>query len=370
MNFQYDEEQDLLRDAAKKLLADKATLEAAHKQFDAGEAHDQELWKLMAENGWQGIAVPEEYGGSGMGYLNLSVIAEEIGYYYANTPFTISVFGATEAILLAGSESQKGEHLPKLAAGEAIGTLAIHEADGRYDLGGTQASVKGGKLSGVKIPVCDGTIANLAIVSAKGAKGVSLYLVDLDGNGVSREEIKTMELCRKQARITFKDAPAELLGKEGQGEALYNQILDRMGVLVANEQLGGAQRSFEMARDYAKERYAFGRPIGSYQAIKHRIVDMFAKITLARSNCMYGAWALQDSPDDLAEGAALARVSASDAYLFAAQENVQIHGGIGFTWQADPHLFLKRMKHLELLIGSEGVWRERLFQVIEKKAAA
>lgn len=369
MNFQFNEDQNLLRDAAKKLLGNKATLEAAHKHMAAGSDYDKELWTLMAENGWQGIAIPEEFGGAGMSYLDLAVLAEELGYHYAHTPFSASVFGATEAIIVAGSETQKSSLLPKLASGEKIGTLALFEQSGRYDYAGISTKVVSGKLTGAKVPVSDGLCADLAIVPARSDKGLSLYVVDLKQSGVQRTELRTMELTRKQATLTFKDASAELLGQEGKGEALLDEILNRTVALTAFEQLGGAQRALDMARDYSLQRFCFGRQIGSYQAIKHRLADMYVKVEMARSNCYYAAWALSSSPKDIAESAAVARISVCDAFLFAAQENVQIHGGIGFTWQANPHLFLKRMKLQEYALGGAGLWKEKLYKVLANKAA-
>ena len=339
MNFLFDEDQDLLRDAAKKLLGDKATLESAHKHMDEGTDYDKELWQLMADNGWQGIALPEEYGGSGMTYLDLAVVAEELGYHYAHTPFSASIFGAAEAILTAGSDKQKSDLLPRLASGELIATLALYEKSGRFDAAGITAELNGGKLSGSKLPVSDGLCADIAIVAANTPKGPSLCIVDLGQGSVQREELKTMELTRKQATITFNGADAELLGEEGKGAELLDDIINRTAILVAFEQLGGAQRALDMAKDYSLERFAFGRQIGSYQAIKHRLADMFVKVEMARSNCFFGAWALTSSEDDIPEAAALARTSVIDAYAFSAQENVQIHGGIGFTWEANPTYF-------------------------------
>ena len=369
MNFLFDEDQDLLRDAAKKLLGDKATLESAHKHMDSGTDYDKDLWSTMAENGYQGIAIPEEFGGAGMTYLDLSVLAEELGYHYAHTPFSASIFGAAEALIVAGSEQQKASLLPKLASGETIGTTAFYERSGRYDVASITATASGGKITGTKVPVSDGLCADIAIVAAQAEKGLSLYVVDLTQPGVERTELRTMELTRKQATVVFNGAQGELLGEEGNGAALLDKITNRMAVLTAFEQLGGAQRALDMAKDYALERYCFGRQIGSYQAIKHRLADMYVKVEMARSNCFFGAWAMSSSESDIPEAAAVARISVCDAFLFAAQENVQIHGGIGFTWEANPHLLLKRMKLQEYALGSGNVWKERLYKVLANKAA-
>lgn len=370
MNFLFDEDQDALRDAARKLLADKATLEAFHKHMEAGSTHDAELWGLMAENGYLGIGIPEEFGGAGMGALNQVVVAEELGYCLAHTPYTASISGAAEAIMLAGSETQKQALLPGLASGELIGTIAYFEANGRYDASGMQAQVKNGKLTGTKVPVMDAEIADLAVVSAQDEQGaLSLYIVRLDQPGVKHQPVKTIELHRKLAQVQFDQAEADLLGAQGSGAELLEQLLNRMAVLVAFEQLGGAQRCLEMARDYALERYIFGRPLGTYQGIKHRISDIYMRIELARSNCFFGAWALNSSAEDLPEAAALARGAACEAYEFAAQENLHVHGGIGFTWEANCHMFVKRMRLLDALLGGRMMWRERLFKALQTKAA-
>ena len=369
MNFQFDEDQDLLRDAAQKLLGDKATLEAAHKHMDQASDYDKDLWSTMADNGWQGIAIPEEFGGAGMSYLDLAVLAEELGYHYAHTPFSASIFGAAEAIIVAGSEEQKSALLPKIASGETVGTLALFEQGGRHDYASINTKATGGKLSGTKVPVSDGLCADIAIVAAQADKGLSLYVVDLTQAGVERTELRTMELTRKQATVTLNDVQGELLGEEGQGEALQDNILNRTAILTAFEQLGGAQRSLDMAKNYSLERYCFGRQIGSYQAIKHRLADMYVKVEMARSNCFFGAWALTSSEADIPEAAAVARISVCDAFTFAAQENVQIHGGIGFTWEANPHLFLKRMKMQEYSLGSANLWKEKLYKALQNKAA-
>ena len=367
MNFKFSQDQEMMRDSAKRLLADLSTYAAVHKILDSDATHDANLWKQMAEAGWLSTAIPEEYGGAGMGYLELAVLAEEMGKSLACTPFASSIYFAAELIKAAGSESQKANHLPKLAMGESIATVAYAEK-GRIDAGGVQVKAQGGNLTGTKTPVADGLCADLAIVSARDDQGVSLYLVDLTAGGVSRESVATMDRTRKQARLTFNGAQAELLGQAGQGGALLEEVFYKAAALLAFEQVGGAQNALEMATQYAKERYAFGRPIGSFQAIKHRIADMFVKVEMARSSAYYAAWALESAPEKLQQAASAARVMGIDAYGFAAQENVQIHGGIGFTWEANPHLHMKRAKHLESLLGGSIVWRERLMRSMEAAA--
>jgi len=369
MNFDFSQDQKLLQRQAQSLLKDHSSLEHVRKVVESGEPFDRELWKRLASGGWQGTAIPDEFGGSGLGYLELVLLAEELGASLAAVPFSSSVYFVTEAILLAGSNEQMEKYLPKLASGQLIGAFAWAEGAGVPGITGLKTRFESGKLSGTKTPVIDGQAANLVLVAAQEKDGMSLVLVDLDSPGVTRERIESMDLTRPQSTISFKDAPAERLGEAGHGRELLERLLDRAAVLLAFEQLGGASRCHKMALDYAKERYAFGRQIGSFQAIKHKVVDMLVSVDLARSNCYYAAWALQND-EDLPVAAAAARVSATEAFEFCSRESIQTHGGIGFTWEADPHLFFKRSKLLALSIGSPSLWRERLMANLDEKHAA
>ncbi|MDY6941731.1 MAG: acyl-CoA dehydrogenase family protein [Pseudomonadota bacterium] len=368
MNFAFSQDQEMIRDSAKRLLSDLSPLSAVHKILDSDATYDEKLWSQMAEAGWPSMAIPEEFGGAGMGYLELAVLAEEMGKALACSPFDSSIFMAAEVIKAAGSEEQKKKYLSRIASGESIATVALSEK-GRLDQGGIQLKADGNKLTGVKVPVADGLSADLGIVAARSAEGVSLYAVDLRSAQVSRELVQSMDRARKQARLTFNGAEGELLGVAGKGWEYLDDMLYKAAALIAFEQVGGAQSALEMATNYAKERYAFGRPIGSFQAIKHRIADMFVKVEMARSSAYYAAWALEHSPENVRQAASSARVMGIDAYRFAAEENVQIHGGIGFTWEADPHLHMKRAKHLESVLGGSMMWRERLMQCLEQAAA-
>jgi alkylation response protein AidB-like acyl-CoA dehydrogenase len=360
MNFEFSEEQNLLREQARGFLAENCPMTTVRAVLDDGREYDADLWKKVAEMGWTAAVVPEEFGGLGLSHLELVVIAEEIGRAVAPIPFSSSVYLATEAILLAGSTAQKEKWLPKLAAGEAIGTLANAEGAGRPDPAALQSKVSGGKLSGTKVPVIDGSIANLAVVLAESGNGPSLYLVDLDGEGVKREAVKTIDPTRGQARLTFDGADADLLGAEGDGWNLHETLMNRAAVLYAWEMVGGSEAALEQAKEYALGRFAFGRPIASYQAIKHKLANMYVKNTLARSNCYFGAWALNTDAPELGLAAATARVSAIQAYYFASKENIQTHGGMGYTWEFDCQFFYRRSKVLSVLIGSEAQWQDKL----------
>ena len=371
MNFDYTDDQKSLKDEARRFLADRSPLSIARGVLDNPEkSYDQGLWKAVAEQGWCGAAIPEEYGGLGIGYIELCALAEELGRALAPIPFASTVYSLAEALLLAGSEAQKQARLPAIAAGELIGAMALSEGPGRLAEGAVMARVSGGRLSGVKLPVVDGDVADVALVLAVEGGATGLFLVDLAAPGVARETVSTLDPTRSAARIVFTDAACERLGEPGQGFQLLEKIQDRAAVLLAFEQLGGADRCLEMARDYALERYAFGRPIGSYQAIKHKLADVFVKNEAARANAYYGAWALNADGPELPIAAAAARISACEAYWLAAKENIQTHGGIGFTWEADCHLFYRRSRHLAVVAGAPRAWKARLVERLERRHAA
>ncbi|MEH6828820.1 acyl-CoA dehydrogenase family protein [Parasphingorhabdus sp.] len=368
MNFDFSDDQKFLRDEARKFLAAQCT--SAHVREvldDDSKSHNEGVWQQIVEMGWLGAAIPEAYGGLGLGMLELCVIAEELGRVLAPVPFGSSAYFFAEALKLAGSEEQKLALLPKVADGSLVGCIAVSEGPGEIKAGNIATRLKNGSITGKKIPVTDGDIATHAIVLVKDGSGASLVIVDLNQSGVSRKPIKTLEPTRSHATISFDGADAELLGEAGNGMALLDQINDRAAVLIAFEQLGGASRCLEMANAYAKERVAFGRAIGGNQAIKHKLADMYVKNEVARSNAYYGAWALSSDAAELPEAAAAARVAASEAFWFASKENIQTHGGMGFTWEVDCHLFYRRAKLLSVQVGSPAVWKEKLVSALEAK---
>lgn len=367
MNLDFSDEQKQLREQVRRFLSEKCTPASVRKILETDETNDKGLYAGLAELGVLGAAIPEEYGGVGLGHLELCVIAEELGRAIAPVPVSSSIYLAAEFLMLAGSEEQKSSWLPKLASGEAIGTFAMVEGSGRASADKISASVSGGMLTGTKLPVADGCDADFAVVAAKDeAGGLSLYLVSLTGEGVTRDVLETVDPTRGQAKLTFSGAPAELLGVAGEGWAIASQVLDRAAILMAFEQVGGADKSLEMARDYALERMAFGRQIGSFQAIKHMLADMYVSATLARSNCYYGAWALSSNASELPVAAATARVSATTAFQHCSKNNIQTHGGMGFTWEYDCHLYYRRSNALALALGSLSTWESLL---IERMAA-
>jgi acyl-CoA dehydrogenase len=370
MNFEFSPEQLQLRDQARRFLEDKSSSAAVRAILEGPEPYDRALWKGLADMGFLGINIPEAYGGLGLGYLELCVVAEELGRALAPVPFSSSVYLATEFLLAAGSDAQRATWLPKLASGEAIGAFALAEGPGQVSPKAVRAKVAGGALTGTKLPVADGDVADFAITAAEGDGGLSLFLVDLRGAGVTRTVVDTIDPTRSHARIEFAGAKAEPLGRPGEGWALIEAVLDKAAVLTAFEQVGGADKALMLARDYALERMAFGRQIGSFQAIKHMLADMYVSATLARSNAYYGAWALSSGSAELPEAAATARVSATQAFQHCARNDIQVHGGMGFTWAFDCHLYYRRSNLLALSLGSLSQWEDKLIERLRHKNAA
>jgi alkylation response protein AidB-like acyl-CoA dehydrogenase len=366
MNFDFSDDQKLLKEQVAKFLADKCPLKVVRRVLDGNEAFAGEVWKGLVDLGVPGIAIPEAYGGLGLSPLELCVVAEEIGRAAAPVPFDTSVVLATEALKLAGSEAQKKKWLPLLASGQAIGTLATAEGPQTPRPSNVRTQFGGGRLNGKKVPVADGAAATFAVVLAKN----SLLLVELDQKGVARRNVETIDPARKHAELTFTDATAELLGAEGEGFRLLERLYDAAAVYLAFAQVGGAEAAMYMARDYALQRQAFGRLIGSYQAIKHKLADCYVKLELARSNAYYGAMMLTEGGADLPLAAAAARIAATEAYDFASKENIQTHGGIGFTWEADTQFHLRRARVLALSIGGPMAWKDKLVNRLEQKNAA
>ncbi len=359
MNFDFPDELKQLRDEARRFLSERCPTSVPRRILEGPEPYDRALWQSMAEMGWTGAAIPEQYGGAGLGHLAVCVLAEELGHAVAPVPFSSSVYLATEAIQLFGSDAQKQQHLPKLAAGETIGTFAMAERPGPADPRRLTSHVADGRLTGTKLAVPDGDIADLAVVAVHGGNAPWLFLVDLGSPGVAREPVTTIDPTRSHARIVFDNVAAEPLpGSEGADS--IRRLLDRAAVMLAFEQVGGAQAALEMARDYARERYAFGRPIGSFQAIKHKLADIYIAVELARSNAYYGAWALHSEAAELPIAASVARISACDVGWLASKENIQTHGGMGFTWQMDCQFYYRRAKLHALALGGTREWKRRL----------
>ncbi|UYN93884.1 MAG: acyl-CoA/acyl-ACP dehydrogenase [Enhydrobacter sp.] len=366
MNFDFSDDQKLLKEQVRKFLSDKCPMKVVRRVLDGPETHADEVWKGLVELGVPATGIPEAFGGLGLSPLELCVVAEEIGRAAAPVPFDTSVVLATEALKLAASDAQKRKWLPLLAEGKAIGTLAVSEGPQPPKPRNVTTTFGGGKLNGRKVPVADGEAATFAVVLAKNG----LVLVDLTQKAVTKRRVETIDPARKHAELTFADANAELLGAEGEGWRLLERLYDTAAVYFSFAQVGGAEAAMWMARDYALQRQAFGRAIGSYQAIKHKLADCYVKLELARSNAYYGAMMLAEGGADLPLAAAAARIAATDAYEFAAKENIQTHGGIGFTWEADTQFHLRRAKLMALSIGGPMAWKDKLVNRLEQKNAA
>ncbi len=370
MDFDFSDDQKMLRDQTRKFLEDKCSLAELRKIFEGDEPHHRTTWAGLAELGLMGADIPEQYGGLGLGTLELCVIAEELGRALAPVPFSSSIYLASQAIQLGACDEIKKKWLPQLASGKAIGTFALAEGAAQPIASKMKTRFDGQALSGEKTPVPDGGEADIAIIGAQSSQGFVLTFAELKDS--ARAQVKTVDPTRNHAAITLNNLPATALKSDNyhHGEALLDHLLDRAAVLFAFEQLGGADAALDFARDYANERYAFGRPIGSFQAIKHKLADAYVRNQIARSNCYYAAMALATSDPDLPAAAASARLAASEAFVYAAQENVQTHGGVGFTWESDCQFFYRRARLLALTIGGTRRWQERLVAALEKRNVA
>ncbi|WP_199554746.1 acyl-CoA dehydrogenase family protein [Sandaracinobacteroides hominis] len=362
MNFDLSDDAKTLKEAARKFLDARAGPPAARKVMDAAATHDAALWAEVVEQGWPAARVPEEHGGLGLGADEACVLAEEIGRSLAPVPL-MSTLAAIEAILLAGSDSQKAEWLPKLASGEAVGCLAWAEGSNSP----TQmpsAKLASGKLSGTKNPVIDGLVATVAIVTVATADGPAMAIASLDG--ATREKQDTLDLVRPSAKVGFDGVAAEALGTAAD----WVKLTERLAVLSAWEALGTADAAREMTLAYAKERVAFGQRIGRYQGVKHKLADMYIKAELARAHALHGCWAWSADAPELAQAASAARVASLDALKYTAEESVQLHGGIGFTWEQDCQFYYRRNRLLAVSIGSKAHWSDRLVRALENRNRA
>lgn len=364
MSLDWTEEQGQLREQVRRLLNEKATPAVLRRLISEGSGFDQSLWATVAELGLLGAAIPEEFGGVGLGERSLCVLAEEMGRAVAPIPFFSSVCLAAEAIKQAGTPAQKARWLPRLASG-AIGTLAWTEGEGAPG-GSLDSRISNGALTGTKAPVPDARLADIAVVVCAGPQ---LALVDLKGAGVTQNPLNGFDLLRTHASVIFDGAPAEIMDGADAGETLRT-LLDHAAIYEAFEQIGAAESALFMARDYTMQRYTFGRQLASYQAVKHNLANILVMIELARSNAMYAASALEAGAPDIAAAAATARIGATKAYETAARENLQLHGGIGYTWEADCHFHYRRARLLALNLGSLEMWEGRLIDALVLDNAA
>jgi len=376
MDFGFSEEQEMLRKSARDFLAKESPMTYVRQMMEDERGFRDEQWQQMAGLGWMGLILPEEHGGAGLDFVDLIVVLEEMGRVVLPGPFFSTVVLGGVALLEGGSAVQKKELLPKLAAGKLRVTLAQLEPSARWDAEGIalEARPAGGgyKLSGTKLFVPDAHTADLLIVAGRapgstGADGVSLFLVDAKAPGVSTTLLKTMDQTRKLCEVALRDVsvPAErVLGPAGQGWKLLERVTDRGKVGLCAEMCGGAQKVLEMSVDYAKVREQFGRPIGSFQAIQHKCANMLVEVESSKSATYYAAWAVANDVPEGPLAAAMAKAYCSDAYRHTAGEGIQIHGGIGFTWEHDMHIYFKRAKSSEVTLGDATWNREIVAQLI------
>jgi alkylation response protein AidB-like acyl-CoA dehydrogenase len=369
VNLAFSDEQEQLRDSVRRFLADKSPLSEVRRLMETPAGYDPAVWALMSgQLGLTGLTIPEQYGGTGSGPAELTVVLEEMGAALLCAPYFSTVVLAANAVMLAGDDEAKKELLPRLAKGELIAALAIAEDDGGWDPEGVRLqarrSTEGYALTGTKNYVLDGHVADLIVAVARNGDGIGLFTVAAGAPGLQRTQLPTLDMTRTQARLEFNETPARLIGDPRVAAAALARTLDLAAIALAAEMVGGAQRCLDMSVGYAKTRHQFDRPIGSFQAIKHKCADMLMNIETARTAAYYACWAAAADSDELAAVASLAKAHCSEAFFQAAAENIQIHGGIGFTWEHDAHLYFKRAASSELLFGDPAYHREQLVQRI------
>jgi alkylation response protein AidB-like acyl-CoA dehydrogenase len=369
VNLTLTEEQEELRASVRRFLTDKAPSEAVRRWMESDEGYDPAVWTQMAgQLGLQGLALPEEFGGAGYGPVELGIVLEELGRSLLPSPFFATVALAGQALVASGDADAQARWLPGIADGTLTATLAVSEEQGGSSLDAVSTTAvadgPGWTLTGTKMFVVDGASAGLVLVVARSEDGLGLFAVEGDGPGVTRTRLDALDPTRRLGRIELEGAPAQRVGPQGDASEFLNRVLDLAVVALAHEQLGGASACLDSSVEYAKIRVQFGRPIGSFQAIKHKCADLLLEVEGARSAAYSAAWTAAEDVAELPVAAALAGSFVSEAYTHASKENIQIHGGIGYTWEHDAHLYLKRAKSSELLFGAPVRHRARLADLI------
>ena len=370
MAFTFSDEQEEFRSIVRRFMDDKSPRTEVRKLMDSEQGYDPAVWQQLSEElGLPGIHIPEAYGGQGFGFVELCIVLEEMGRALFCAPYFSATALAATTIIHAGTEAQKLALLPGIASGQTLATLALSETNQDWLPSNTQLSATPAAdnylLNGEKSYVLDGHIADLLIVVARtpgstGNNGLSLFTVAADATGLNRRLLKSLDPTRKLAHLTFKQTPATLLGELNTAGDMLPPILDLAAVALASEMIGGAQMMLQSALDYAQLRMQFGRLIGSFQAIKHKCADMLLDVELAKSTAYYAAAAAAEDAPDLPAVASLAKAYAADTYMKSAAECLQIHGGIGFTWENDTHLYFKRAKSSEVFLGDPNYHRDQL----------
>jgi alkylation response protein AidB-like acyl-CoA dehydrogenase len=363
------EEQEELRDSVRRFLTDRAPISRVRELMETADGIDRAVWEQAgAQLGLVGLAIPEEYGGSGFSFAEQAIVLEELGAALYGGPYLASGVLAATALLASQDEAARRDLLPPVASGEVIATVAFTEDDGSWDPAAARlAATKAGdewRLDGHKSFVLDGGAAGLVLVLAVADDRLSLFAVDASAAGgtagLTRTTLPTLDQTRKLARLEFGGVPARLIGSPGDGAAVMDRVLNVAAVALAAEQLGGAQRALDLTVEYTKVRHQFGRPIGSFQGLKHRLADLLLEVESLRSAVIYAASAVAEDSAEVPVLASLVKAYASDTYFHVAAETIQMHGGIGFTWEHDAHLYFKRAKSSELFLGDASYHRERL----------
>jgi alkylation response protein AidB-like acyl-CoA dehydrogenase len=369
VDLAFTDEQEQFRDSVRRFLADKSPISEVRRLMETPAGYDPEVWALMAgQLGLVGLTIPEQYGGTGFGPAELTVVLEEMGAALLCAPYFSTVVLAANAIMLAGDDEARKELLPPIANGDVIAALAIAEDDGRWDPESVRLEARrtagGYALTGHKNYVLDGHVADLIVVVARSGDGIGVFTVGGGAPGLQRTPLPTLDMTRAQARLEFNETPARLIGDPRLAAAALARTLDLAAIALAAEMVGGAQRCLDMSVSYAKTRHQFDRPIGSFQVIKHKCADMLMDIETARTAAYYAGWAAAANSEELPVVASMAKAHCSEAFFHAAAENIQIHGGIGYTWEHDAHLYFKRAASSELLFGDPAYHREQLVQRI------
>lgn len=377
MNFAFTEEQDLIRDSAREFLNGQFDSELRRNSMQEQNGYDPGIWQGMAEDmGWAALHIPEDYEGLQLGFVEQAILMEEMGNALLNSPYFATLCLAANALILAGTTQQKSRYLPAIARGELTATIAFTESNARWDADAVTAQYvseqQGYVLNGTKRYVLDGHSADLVIVAARengtaGQDGLSLFLLEHDHPGLKRVPLTTMDQTRKQAELVLKNVQvekAQRLDNEGQCWPVLDKVLQLASISLAAEQLGGARRCLDMTVEYSKERMQFGRPIGSFQAVKHKCADMMLQVESAVSAVYYAACIADEGSDELKEAASIAKAYCSEIYMQCAAQALQLHGGIGFTWEYDLHLYFKRARAMENYLGSPDFHRQIVAQCI------
>ncbi|NYJ08710.1 acyl-CoA dehydrogenase family protein [Petropleomorpha daqingensis] len=365
MEFTWTPEQQDLRASTRRLLQQRAPLARARELAEAGTRHDPQLWTAMAQQiGLQGLALPEDHGGSGGSLVELAVVLDEMGRVLLGGPFLPTALAA-EALVASGDDAAAGEHLPAIAEGERTATLAVAGPDGRWGAGNRTARGSGGdvRLTGTAELVLDGADADLVLVAAQGERGPSLYAVEPAADGLTAQRLDPLDLTRPLARLHLSDTPARLVGEDGGAGEVLERVRRTASILLAAEQVGAMSTLVDLTAEHARTRRAFGRPIGAFQGVKHRLADMAVRLEMSRSAAYWAAWQPPGSPE-AALGAAVAGSYCSESFLQTAKDTIQLHGGTGFTWEHDAHLFLRRARADATLAGSPAEHRAALVPLV------